>query len=232
MSKTYVIKIGGSILSLKDDTFNFEQAIKLKDFFSSVIGDNKYILITGGGFLARNYQQLLKTKNYSDYDQHYIGTVACNMNAVMLRSVFGDLAEDKILGLGDLSANTPVEVSKRFLIAGAGDPGPSSDWDATWMAKRTGANSVITLKDVDGVYSADPDKYTNAKRLDNVTWDEYIQIIGNANVHIPGGNLPVDPIAARMAKENNIKFYVVDGNDFTNLKNLLSCGEYKGTQIY
>lgn len=231
MSNIYVVKIGGSILSLKDNLFNFAEALKIKDFFVSMDKDSKFVLITGGGYLARSYQEMLKENNYPEYDQHYIGTLACNMNAVMLRSVFGDLAENKIVGLGDLNADSNISIDKRFLIVGAGHPGPSSDWDATWMAKRTGASYVVTLKDVDGVYSEDPDKNPNAKRLEKISWQEYMGIIGNPTVHKPGGNLPVDPIAARLAQENNIKFFVVSGSDFENIKNLFNNQQYIGTEI-
>lgn len=232
MQQIIVIKIGGSILSLKGNLFNFNEAIKLKSFFESLNSDLQFVIITGGGYLARNYQELLKDNHYSEYDQHYIGTIACNMNAVMLRSVFGDLAEEKIIGLGDLSASTPIKLNKRFLIVGAGDPGPSSDWDATWIAKRTDAGFIITLKDIDGVYSDDPDKDPNAKRIDKLSWDEYLQVINNPVNHIPGGNLPVDPIAAKMAKELNRKFFVIKGSDYQNLKNLLEGRGYIGTEIY
>lgn len=232
MSQIFVIKIGGSILSLKENIFNFEEATKLKNFFESLNSDFKFVIITGGGYLARSYQDLLNGKNYPQYDQHYIGTLACNMNAVMLRSVFGELAEDKIIGLGDLSASTPIILNKRFLIVGAGDPGPSSDWDATWIAKRTGAGFIITLKDVDGVYSGDPDKDPNAKRIDKLSWDEYLKVIDNPTKHTPGGNLPVDPIASKMAKEDNKKFFVVNGSDYQNLRNLIEGREYIGTEIY
>ncbi len=231
MENIFVVKIGGSVLSLKDKLFDFQEAQRIKEFFNSVDSNLKFVLITGGGNISREYQQLLKDNNYPEYDQHYIGTVACNMNAVMLRSVFGNLAEDKILGLGDLNSDSPIKFNKRFLIAGAGQPGPSSDWDATWLAKRLGAKQIVTLKDIDAVYSEDPDKNPNAKRLSKVDWDEYLGIIGNPEKHTPGANLPVDPIAARLAKENGITFYVVSGMDFENLKNLLTGNAFIGTEI-
>lgn len=232
MANKIVVKIGGSILSLNDNLFNFQEANRLKDFFTSFDSSTKFVLVTGGGYLAREYQQMLKESNYSVYDQHYAGTMACNMNAAMLRSVFGELAEDKVIALGDLNEDSNFEFNKQFLIVGAGQPGPSSDWDATWMAKRTGANFVVTFKDVDGVYSEDPDKNPNATRLSSITWDEYLKVIGNPTAHNPGGNLPVDPIAAGVAKENNIKFYVVSGNDFDNIKNLFNSQPYIGTEIH
>ena len=231
MEKIFVIKIGGSVLSLKDNLFNFQEALRIKEFFTSIDSSIKFVLITGGGYISREYQQMLKDNNYPEYDQHYIGTIACNLNAVMLRSVFGELAEDKILGLSDVNSNSPITFSKRFLIAGAGQPGPSSDWDATWLAKRLGTTNIVTLKDIDGVYSEDPDKNPNSTRLPNVSWEEYLKIIDNPDKHTPGANLPVDPIAARLAKENKITFYVVSGTDFENLKNLLTGNEYIGTRI-
>ncbi len=232
MNNTFVVKVGGSVLSLKDQFFDFQEASKLKEFFTSLDSNLKFILVTGGGYISRYYQSLLEDKGYSNYDQHYIGTITCNLNAVMLRSVFGELAEDKILGLGDLNAEGNISFNKRFLIAGAGQPGPSSDWDAVWLAIRSGAKQVLTLKDIDAVYSKDPDKDPLAERLTKVSWDDYLNIIGNPNFHTPGGNLPVDPIAAKLAKENGIKFFVVKGTDLENIKSLITGNEYIGTEIF
>lgn len=232
MENIVVVKIGGSVLSLKDNLFNFEEADRIKNFFLSMDSKFKFILVTGGGHIAREYQELLKLKSLPEYDQHYIGTMACNMNAVMLRSIFGNFAEDKVLALSDINNDSRLNFSRRFLIAGAGNPGPSSDWDAAWLAKRSSAHFVVTLKDTDAVYSEDPDINPNATRLDKISWGEYLKIIGNKDTHIPGANLPVDPIAARFSKDNNIKFYVVSGNDFDNIKNLFNSQAFIGTEIF
>jgi uridylate kinase len=231
MEKLFVIKIGGSVLSLENNVFDFEVAEKLKTFFLSFDDSYKFILVTGGGFVARNYQQMLKLKGYSDYDQHYIGTIACNMNAVMFRSVFQTHAHKRVIALSELSSVQPLKFNEKVLIAGAGEPGPSSDWDAVHLAIKSGATKVITIKDIDAVYSEDPDKNANATKLTSVSWNDYLKIIGNPEFHKPGGNLPVDPIASKLAMQNKIKFFVV-GNNLDNLRNLLNNEQYLGTEIY
>lgn len=231
MQNTVVIKIGGSILTKKELLFDFEEAKKLKEFFSS-FSSTKFILTTGGGYICREYQSLIRTHGYTEYDEHYVGTIVCNLNAVVLRSVFGELAEDKVLALDSINKEEQIEFSKQFLIAGAGNPGPSSDWDACWLAIRSNAKFVITLKDTDAVYSQDPDINPNAELLSKINWSEYLSIIGNPSAHKPGGNLPVDPVAAKLAQQNGIKFYVVNGVNLSNLKMLMEGGDYTGTEIY
>lgn len=230
--KTIVVKIGGSVLSKESELFSFEEATKIRDFFVNTSQDFNFILVTGGGYLARSYQKLLRDYGSSEFNQHYVGTMACNINAVMLKSVFNDLAEEHILALSDLHLETPLTLKKRFLIAGGGMPGPSSDWDAAWLAKRSGSDFVITLKDIGGVFSVDPDLDPNAELLKVLTWEKYLNVIGNPSTHKPGGNLPVDPIASKFCMENHIKFFVVDGKDFSNLKDLIEGREYIGSEIH
>jgi uridylate kinase len=233
MNKTFVIKVGGSTLSTSIDTlFNFDQVTKIKESFMPLIQDGyKFVLVTGGGQLAREYQRMLRENNYSVYDQHYIGTCACNMNAIMLRAVFGDIAEEKIFAFGDFDDKNEVQFNKSVLVAGAGHPGPSSDWDATFLCNKVGGNAVISMKDIDGVYSADPKKDPSAQKLNKVDWNQYLEIIHNPEFQRPGGNLPVDPIASRLAQKNQIDFIILKGDDLNNFISCLKGETFSGTTI-
>src|SRR5260221_7686938 len=227
-----VIKVGGSILSLSNDIlFDFPKAKELKELLIPLSDKHKFVLITGGGYICRVYQKLLKDEGYSDYDQHYVGTCTCNLNAIMLRTVFGEEAEESVLTFNDFDSPEEIKFEKNFLLGGAAKPGPSSDWDAAFIAKRVGAKKVLSLKDIDGVYTADPKKDPSAKRLDKISWEEYMQIIGNPDAHKPGGNLPVDPLAAKFCMENGIGFFIISGNDFENIGKLLKGENYVGTVI-
>lgn len=228
-----VIKVGGSILSDSDEQlFDFDSAEKFKDLIKPFIekGD-KFILTTGGGFLARKYKKLLEDRNFPEYDLHYIGTSSCNQNAIMLRAVMGELAEEKVLTFDFIIEDSELKFEKPIQIAGGGPVGPSSDWDAVKLAIRSGAKEVISMKNINGVYSGDPKKDPSAKQIKNLTWDEYLQIIGNPSNHTPGGHLPVDPLAARMAKENGISFKILNGETFSEVKKAIEGGGFDGSEI-
>jgi SAM-dependent methyltransferase len=51
------------------------------------------------------------------------------------------------------------------------------------------------------------------------------------NKWIPGMNAPFDPIAAQLAKKNDLTVIVTNGNDFKNFENILEFESFKGTVI-
>ena len=230
----FVIKVGGSVLSPNEENiFSFEEANNFKILLNSLVERGKrFILITGGGYLARSYQKLLKDNNYPIYDQHYVGTLSCILNAVMLRAVLGDLAEERVLALSDYERLENIKFNKPILVAGVERPGPSSDKDSAVLAKHFNAKSVISMKNINGVYDSDPKKNPEAKHLDAVTWERYLNIIGDKVKHTPGDNLPVDPIAANFSKENNINFIILDGRDRNALRNAIEGSDFIGTTIH
>ncbi|MEP7103759.1 MAG: hypothetical protein ABI721_03560 [Candidatus Dojkabacteria bacterium] len=233
MENIIVLKVGGSTFSTSEENiFNFEEANRIKSLLQKHIEKGiKFILIAGGGYLSRKYQAMLAKQNLSIYDQHYVGTASCVLNATILRGVFGDLAEEKIFALEDFDKNQPIVFSKSILIAGGGNPGPSSDWDAAYLCKHASATSVISLKDIGAVYTSDPDVNPDAKKLPKLTWSEYLNIIGNPENHKPGGSFPVDPLAAEFAKENDLNFRILSGSDFTNLEKAINGDEFDGSII-
>ncbi len=233
MENIKVLKIGGSILSLSDEElFSFNKANEVKKILTPFIeAGEKFVCVAGGGYVCRKYQKSLRDNGYSQYDEHYVGTAINNVNAIMLRAIFGESAEKEIIAFKEILSDDKIEFQKSVLIGGGGIPGVSGDWDTVRLALRTGAKEIVSIKDIDGVYSADPKKDPNAKKLNIVTWEEYMNIIGDPDEHTPGGNFPVDPVAARLAKENSIKFHIIGGKDLNNLKRLLE-GDYSvGTVI-
>jgi uridylate kinase len=233
MSKVCVIKIGGSVLSLSEnEMFNFGRAWELKEIMIPLIAEGyKFVLITGGGFIARRYQKILQERGYSDYDTHYVGTLICNMNAAILRGVFDDITFKNILALEDFDTKKELHWEHPVIVGGAGKPGPSSDMDAVIAAQMTGAKEIISLKDIKGVYSEDPKINKDAKLIQSISWDEYLNLIGNPEIHTPGGSFPVDPIAARKSKQEKIKFIITSGNNFQNISSVIKSENFEGTVI-
>ena len=233
MDKVTVLKIGGSILSLSDEElFSFSKANEIKGILAQFIekGD-KFICVVGGGYVCRKYQKSLKDNGYTEYDEHFVGAAINNVNALMLRAVFGELADKDLIAFKEMLSDEKIVIENSIQVGGGGIPGVSGDWDTVRLAIRSGAKEIVSVKDIDGVYTADPKKDPSATKLDKVTWDEYLNIIGNPSEHTPGGNFPVDPVAARLAKENGIKFHIISGKDLNNLKRLLD-GDYSvGTVI-
>jgi uridylate kinase len=89
--KVVVLKVGGSILSLSEsEIFSFKQAYELKTKLYSLTDRYQFVLCIGGGYLCRKYQDMLRAESLPDIELHNAGVSTINLNAVMLRAVFGD----------------------------------------------------------------------------------------------------------------------------------------------
>ena len=77
-----------------------------------------------------------------------------------------------------------------------------SDVSAVFLAFKLGANHVEMIKDVDGVYSADPHKNLQAQRYEVLDFDEMYKLALN-------GASVLHPDAVRLAKEKNIELRIV-----------------------
>jgi uridylate kinase len=82
------------------------------------------------------------------------------------------------------------------------------------------ADALLKGTRVDGVYTADPEKDPNAKKFDEITFDEAY----NRGLSI------MDLTAFTMCKENNLPVVVFDMNRNGNLKKLI-LGEKIGTLV-
>ena len=232
--KKVVIKLGGSLVSLSDDNLvNYEYLAKLKSLLEKFIKqDYQFAISIGGGYLCRKYQKMASQniENISNRDLDWIGVATINLNAEMLRSFLGDMCEEKIIKYDDYKSDLPIEMEKPVIICAAEEPGHSSDVDAVKIANRVGASVLYRLTDVDAIYTSDPDKDPNAQALKNLTWQEYYKILG-IEEFTPGGHYPIDPVAARMAEQSELSFYVMSGNDLENVENALTGEKFEGSIV-
>ncbi len=233
---TTIIKLGGSVVSRIDCEFDFGYILKLKEILKKriVLGE-RFAIVLGGGYTMRKYRDLAREQGNvtTPTDLHWIGATVNVLHAELVRAVFSDLAiERPIVYEQYYDENLIIDLSHRpVVIGGGGRPGHSSDVDAILLADKLGTDMVITLKNIDYLYDEDPVKNHDARKVENATWEEYLEIIDNIAHHNPGASYIVDPIAARMAQKKDIKFIIIKGADLGNFENLISGGEFKGSII-
>jgi len=234
--KTVVVKLGGSMISKSDDKLiDFEYLARFKKVVTEIVShDIQMFIVLGGGYLMRKYRDLAKEGGISETIQlHWIGTTSNNLNAEVVRAYMAELCNERIVAYEAYfdPKRMTFEEEKSIIVGGGESAGHSGDVDALIAAQALDVDTIISLKDIDGVYTADPDKDPSATRLDELSWDKYFNIIGNKTQHEPGGNYPVDPIASKRAKDANKKFIVIAGGDLESFKNALIGKEYTGTLI-
>ena len=83
----FVISLGGSVIVPDRLDVNFLKGCR--DLIKRYSKKNKFIIICGGGKLARNLQKkALKLKGIPDRDLDWLGIYATRINALSLKNVF------------------------------------------------------------------------------------------------------------------------------------------------
>lgn len=225
-NKKFVIALGGSIAVPQEINTDF-----LRRFYNlikeQIKQGKKFIIVIGGGGVCRKYQKAAaQITKLLDEDKDWLGIHVTRLNAHLLRTIFRRQAN-------------PVIIDERFkvkkfgkysVVIGAGwKPGCSTDFDAFQTAIDFNIKQVIVLGKPDYVYTSDFERDPTAKPIAKITWQDYLKLIPSK--WSPGLHTPVDPVAARLAKKENLEVIVAAGKDLNNFKKILQAKNFKGTVI-
>jgi len=103
---------------------------------------------------------------------------------------------------------------------GTGHPYFSTDTAAVLRAAEIGADIILSAKNIDGVYTADPKKDKDAKKIDVISYDEMLD----------RKLMAMDLTATSLAMENNIPVLLFGLNDPENIVRAVT-GERVGTRV-
>ena len=104
--------------------------------------------------------------------------------------------------------------------AGTGNPYFTTDTAAVLRAIEINADAILKGTRVDGVYTEDPEKNTNAKKFETITFKDVIE----------KGLKVMDMTAFTLSEENKLPIIIFDMNKKGNLLKLIS-GEKIGTIV-
>ena len=108
-----------------------------------------------------------------------------------------------------------------IFVAGTGNPFFTTDTASALRASEINAQAMLMAKNgVDGVYTADPNVDQNAKKIDEMHYDDIIV----------NGLKVMDTSACDLCKQNNIPIIVFDFKKENGIKDILN-GEKLGTYI-
>jgi len=188
-------------------------------------------IVIGGGNIYRGIESEESGINRVQGD--YMGMLATLINSMALQSHLEKLNCDTRLMSG-FNIDQVCEPfirrrairhleKKRIVIfgAGLGKPYFTTDSTASLRAIEIEANIVLKGTRVDGVYDSDPEKFENAKKFNEISFNEVYE----KNLSI------MDMTAFTLCKENNLPIIVFDMNKPNNLIKLIE-GEKIGTLIY
>lgn len=184
--------------------------------------------VVGGGNIWRGRDGGEMDRTTADY----MGMLATCINAVAL--------QDSLEALGvHTRVQTAIEMRQvaepyirrkamrhlekgRVVIfaAGTGNPYFSTDTAAALRAAEIEAQAILLAKKVDGVYDKDPNKFSDAKKYDELTFIEVLQ----------KGLQVMDSTASSLCMDNNIPIIVFGLDEPGNIKRVIQ-GEKIGTIV-
>ncbi len=220
-----VVSVGGSLIVPDGIDTNFLTHFKALILDKAQQGFS-FTIITGGGKTARRYQDAAHTVTpLSRQDLDWIGIHATRLNAQLLRNIFVGYAYPQIIK----NPTAAIHADAPIIIAAGWQPGCSTDYDAVLMAKNLGAHRLVNLSNIDYVYTEDPEKNTDAKKIEKISWTEFRKLIPTE--WDPGLSSPFDPIAAKEAELLNLEVAIINGTTLGEFSNYLEGKPFVGTII-
>jgi uridylate kinase len=136
---------------------------------------------------------------------------------------------------GVLPVPTTVEVAAgllengRVVVMGGLKPGMTTDTVAALLAERVRADLLVKATDQDGIYSRDPRRFPDARKLDSLSFEDLSKLF-EVDRYVAGIHQIVDPKAVRILRRRKLKTVVVNGFRPENVL-LAVKGERVGTVI-
>ena len=227
--ETIVMSVGGSLIV--PDAIDTLFLTSLKNLIEDQIATygRHFIIIAGGGRTARRYQEAAgAVTNLDPEDLDWMGIHATRLNGHLLRTIFRDTAHPVMITNPDEVIDVPARAS--LIIAAGYRPGASTDLRAVQIASHSKASKLINLSNIDYVYTADPRKDPDAKKIENIVWKEFRKLIPDE--WSPGLSSPFDPVAAREAERLNLEVAVINGTKPDEIEKYLNSEPFIGTLIH
>lgn len=220
-----LISLGGSIV-IPDQIDKFFLK-EFRNFISRwILKGKKFIIVVGGGKIARNYQKAAGQFGVKDQDMlDVIGIYATYLNASLVRSVFFKTAYSKIIQ----DPVHKIKTNKKIIVFAGWKPGRSTDFVAVYLGNLYKIKEVVNLSNIDYVYDKDPRKYKNAKPIKEISLAKALKLSGGK--WKAGLNFPFGPPALKLAQKRDIKIVILKGRNLKNLDNYFKNKKFKGTTI-
>lgn len=229
--KRILLKISGESLAGDHKTgINFDRVLEICQEVKEVKAKTnvEIAIVVGGGNFWRGRANQQMDRCTADH----IGMLATTMNALALDDAFRQLDCPSRVQTGiEMRQISEFYIRKRadrhldkdrivIFGCGTGNPFFSTDTAAALRAAEINADVVIKATNVDGIYTADPKKDKNAKKLSNLT---YMDVL-NKKLNV------MDATATTLCMDNNIPIIVYDMNTPGNLLKVVT-GENIGTIV-
>jgi uridylate kinase len=233
LSIKIVISIGGSLLTRELTPGNFKKYARAVARLKGK--GHELAVVCGGGRVCREYRDVAKALGADWKMMDWVGINATHLNAHVFYAAMANSIGAKNVFYSHLKPERKMvsEARKHFgkgvFIAAGYEPGHSTDYDAALIARAVKADLLINASNVDGVYTSDPKKDPKARKIERLTHEQFLRIIGK-NKQVPGEYRLFDMMAAKLVRDGKIMTVFVDGKDPKEIERAVS-GSHHGTVV-
>jgi uridylate kinase len=187
-------------------------------------------IVVGGGNFFRGVAVQAKEMDRATAD--YMGMLATMINALALQDALEKCgAYTRVMSAIEMKEVAEPFIRRRAIRhlekgrivifgAGTGSPFFSTDTAASLRAVEIKADVILKATKVDGIYDADPMVVKDAKRFDQISYLEMLQM----------GLKVMDATAISLCRENNIPVVVFNLNQLGNIRRVVA-GERVGSLV-
>lgn len=218
-----VITIGGSILVQNN---GFEKFKEYAEIISQMNTEHKLYVVVGGGKPARDYISIARGLGASEALCDDVGIDVTRLNARLLITALKEAAYPQVPH--NFKEALQYSESGKLVVMGGTEPAHSTDAVGSILAEFVGADLLINVTSVDGLYDKDPQKYDDAVKFEEITASDMMDLLSNKDTKA-GTYEFFDHTAIGIIKRSKIKTVIVDGNNPENL--LRAVFEKIGTTI-
>ena len=230
--KRVILKLSGEALS-GEIGFGLEETV-LSSMAQQILeltqAGVEVAIVVGGGNIWRGVAGAKRGIDRATAD--YMGMLATVINSLALQDALEAAGmETRVMTAIEMREVAEPYIKRRAIRhlekgrvvifgAGTGNPYFSTDTTAALRAAEMGVDAILMAKKVDGVYSDDPKKNTDAVKFDSL---KYIDVLNQ-------GLKVMDSTAISLCMDNNIPLIVFDMMTPGNMKRA-AMGETIGTYV-
>ncbi len=220
-----VLRIGGSVVA---SPFN---PTLLSDYAELLMKlrreGHKVAAVVGGGSLAREMIRVAKEMGLKEPEQDEVAISVSRLVAQLLLMKLGEAGAKRV----PLSIEEAADFVKdgKAVVMGGLKPGMTTDAVAAMLAEQIGADLLVKATDQEGIYTRDPKKCRDARKLDVLSFNDLARFFEKEK-HEAGIHQILDPEALRILKKRKTRTIVLNGFSPNNVF-LAVKGEKVGTLI-
>ncbi len=220
-----VLRIGGSVVA---SPFNPTLLRDYADLLMKLRQEGYMVAaVVGGGSLARELIRIAKEMGLNEPEQDEVAISVSRLVAQLLLMKLGEVGARRV----PLSIEEAADFVKdgKAVIMGGLKPGMTTDAVAAMLAERISADLLVKATDQEGIYTRDPKKYRDARKLDVLSFNDLARFFEKEK-HEAGIHQILDPEALRILKKRKTRTIVLNGFSPDNVF-LAVKGEKVGTLI-